>query len=136
MHPLNAISGSILDAAIRVHRSLGPGLLESVYEAVLAYELRERGHHVQTQVPIPVVWNDVRLEAGFRADLIVDHHVIVEIKSVESLAPVHAKQVITYLRLAEKRLGLLINFNVDLLRDGVHRIVNNFDDTTHPTPAA
>lgn len=136
MHPLNAISGSILDAAIRVHRSLGPGLLESVYEAVLAYELLERGHHVQTQVPIPVVWNDVRLEAGFRADLIVDHHVIVEIKSVESLAPVHAKQVITYLRLAEKRLGLLINFNVDLLKDGVHRIVNNFDDTTHPTPTS
>jgi GxxExxY protein len=136
MHPLNAISGSILDAAIRVHRSLGPGLLESVYEAVLAYELRERGHHVQTQVPIPVVWNDVRLEAGFRADLIVDHLVIVEIKSVEALAPVHAKQVITYLRLADKRLGLLINFNVDLLKDGVHRIVNNFDDAAHPSHTA
>lgn len=124
---INRISGVVLDAAIKVHNGLGPGLLESVYETVLAYELRKRGHEVRTQVPIPVIWEDVHLEAGFRADLMVDEAVVVEIKSVEAVAPVHKKQVLTYLRLADKRVGLLINFNVDLLKEGLTRIVNRLE---------
>jgi len=121
----NEISGVILDAAMKVHRTLGPGLLESVYEAVLAHELERRGLHVLRQVPIPIIYDDVHLGEGFRADLIVEGKVIVELKSIEQLAPVHKKQVLTYLRLCGKHLGLLINFNVDLLKDGFHRIVDN-----------
>jgi GxxExxY protein len=99
-------------------------LLESVYEAVLAAELERRGLRVKRQQPIPVVYEDVRLDIGFRADLIVEDKVIVEIKSVESIAPVHHKQVLTYLKVADKRLGLLINFNVDLIKEGIKRVVN------------
>lgn len=121
----NQISQIILDSAIKIHRALGPGLLESVYEAALTYELRQRGLSVITQQAIPVVYENVKLEIGFRADLIVDNKVIVEIKSVEAIAPVHQKQVLTYLRLADRRLGLLINFNVEILKHGYHRVVNN-----------
>ncbi len=120
----NEIAKQIVDAAYKIHTTLGPGLFESVYETVMVQELTNRGLQVARQQAIPVVWENVHLEAGFRADLIVENKVIVEIKSVESLAPVHKKQLLTYLRLADKRLGLLINFDTELIRDGIARIVN------------
>lgn len=120
----NEIARQIVDAAFKVHIRLGPGLLESVYEAVLAYELEKRGLNVQRQEPIRVVYEKVELEVGFRADLIVNQKVIVELKSVEQVAPVHKKQLLTYLRLADKRLGLLINFGAELMKDGISRVVN------------
>lgn len=124
----NQVTGAIVDTAIYIHRRLGPGLLESVYRKVLAYELRKRGFDVSEEQPIPVVWEDVRLELGFRADLIVNNMVIIETKSVEAVAPVHKKQLLTYLRILDKRVGLLINFNVELLKDGVSRVVNNLPE--------
>ena len=127
----NAIAKEIVDAAFRIHTTLGPGLLESVYDAVLAFELDRRGLRTVRQQPIPVVYETVRIDTGFRADLIVEDKVIVEIKSVEVLAPVHKKQLLTYLRLADKRLGLLINFQVALIKDGIHRIVNGLEEETH-----
>lgn len=122
---LNFISGAIVDAAVHVHCRLGPGLLESVYESVLAYELQKRGLKVERQVPVLVVYDKLRFEEGFRADLIVDDLVIVELKSVETIAPVHSKQLMTYLKLMDRRLGLLINFGAPLLKDGIRRIANN-----------
>jgi GxxExxY protein len=127
----NAIAREIVDAAFRVHTTLGPGLLESVYDTVLAYELERRGLRVVRQQPIPVVYEDVRIAAGFRADLVVEDKVIVEVKSVENLVPVHKKQLLTYLRLADKRLGLLINFHVVLIKDGISRVVNGLEDDFH-----
>src|ERR1041384_3073589 len=122
----NAIVKEIVDAAFHIHTTLGPGLLESVYDAVLAYELARRGLRTIRQQPIPVIYENVRIDAGFRADLIgEDNEVIVEIKSVEILAPVHRKQLLTYLRLADKRLGLLINFHVALIKDGITRVVRS-----------
>jgi GxxExxY protein len=120
----NLIAKEIVDAAYCIHTTLGPGLLESVYEAVLSFELVDRGFHVVREQPIPIIYKDVRIEHGFRADLIVEDKVIVEIKSIELIAPVHKKQLLTYLKLADKRLGLLINFNVALIKDGITRIVN------------
>ena len=120
----NEISRQIVDAAFRIHTSLGPGLLESVYEAVMAPELTRRGLYTERQQALPLVWENIHLEAGFRVDLMVEKKVIVEIKSVEAIAPVHRKQLLTYLRLANKRLGILINFNVDLTKDGIARVVN------------
>ncbi|MDJ0795733.1 MAG: GxxExxY protein [Calothrix sp. MO_167.B12] len=120
----NEIAREIVDAAYKVHTTLGPGLLESVYEAAIEYELRKRGLWVVRQVPIPVIYEEVRLEEGFRADLIVEDKVIVELKSVEAVHPVHKKQLLTYLRLADKKLGLLINFGASLIKDGISRIVN------------
>ena len=113
----NEISKQIVDSAYRIHTALGPGLLESVYEAVLAHELEERGLISVRQQSFPVVYKGVQLETAFRADLIVEDKVIVEIKSIEAVAQVHKKQLLTYLRLADKRLGLLINFNVALIKD-------------------
>lgn len=104
---------------------MGPGLLESVYETALAYELRKEGFDIQTQVGVPVVYEDIEMEQGFRMDLLVNNKVIVEIKSVEILLDVHYKQLLTYLKLSDKKLGLLINFNVSLLKDSITRIVNN-----------
>ncbi len=124
----NDLTGEIIAASIEIHRELGPGLLESVYREVLARELRARGLRVEAEVEVPIDWKGVRLDIGFRADLIVDDLVIVELKSVESLAPVHKKQLLTYLRVADKRVGLLINFGAFLLKQGIHRIVNDFDD--------
>ena len=121
----NEIAKIIVDCAFKIHNVLGPGLLESVYQAALAFELRKRGLQVQTEHPIPVVYEEVRLELGFRADLLVESKVIVEIKSIEALAPVHGKVLLTYLRLADKRLGILINFNVELIKNGIRRVVNN-----------
>lgn len=125
MKDINIISGQIVDAAMHVHTRLGPGLLESVYERVLAYELEKRGLKVERQVSIPLRYDDLSFEEGFRADLIVDDDVLVELKSVEALAPVHSKQVLTYLKLTNLRLGLLINFGAPLLKDGIKRIANN-----------
>jgi len=124
----NEITGIIIDTSIDIHRRLGPGLLESVYQAILAYELRKHGLKVETEVPIPVVWEKVKLDIGFRADLIVESVVIVELKSIEALAAVHKKILLTYLRLADKRLGLLVNFGTELLKDGIHRVVNNLEE--------
>jgi GxxExxY protein len=124
----NEIAAVIVDAAFKIHTTLGPGLLESVYEAVLAHELRKRGLSVQRQVPIPVVWEEVHLEEGFRADLIVNGKVLIELKSIEAIAAVHKKQLLTYLRLTQKRLGLLINFNVELIKQGITRVVNGLRD--------
>ncbi|MGI9035318.1 MAG: GxxExxY protein [Pyrinomonadaceae bacterium] len=121
----NEVSKIIVDCAFRIHTTLGPGLLESVYEAVLAYELEKRGCKIVRQQAIPVIYETVQLEVGFRADLIVSNNVIVEIKSIESISPVHLKQLRTYLRLTDKKLGLLINFNVELVKDGIRRVVNN-----------
>lgn len=120
----NEISKEIVDAAYKIHTKLGPGLFESVYEAVLTYELTRRGLVVVRQEPIPVVYEGVSLEEGFRADLIVENKVIIEIKSLEAVHPVHKKQLLTYLRLANKRLGLLINFGEALIKDGITRLVN------------
>ena len=120
----NEIARQIVDAAYKIHTTLGPGLFESVYEAVMAQELSKRGLQFVRQQPLPVVWENLHLEAGFRADLIVEDKVIVEIKSVDAIAPVHRKQLLTYLRLANKRLGILINFDVDLIQDGIARVVN------------
>jgi len=117
-----------VDAAYHVHTSLGPGLLESVYEMVLAYELEKRALRVVRQQPVPIVYQGTRIEMGFRADLIVEDLVIVEIKSVEVVAPVHKKQLLPHLRLADKRLGLLISFNVALIKEGITRIANGMPD--------
>jgi len=130
----NAIAKEIVDAAFRIHTTLGPGLLESVYDSVLAYELGRRGLRTVRQQAIPVIYESVRIDAGFRADLIVEDKVIVEVKSVELLAPVHKKQLLTYLRLADKRLGLLINFQVALIKDGITRIVNGLEEDSHAKP--
>jgi len=121
----NEISYQIIGASIKLHKALGPGLLESVYEAALAYDLKKLGLNVVTQVPMPLVYKEVKQDVGFRLDLLVENKVIVEIKSLENLAPVHFAQTLTYLKLAEKKLALLINFNTKTLKDGIHRIVNN-----------
>ena len=118
----NEITGSIIDAAIDIHRRLGPGLLESVYRVILAHELRKRGFKVQTEVGIPVHWDGVKLSLGFRADLIV------ELKSVEKTAPVHRKQVLTYLKVSGLTIGLLMNFGEELMKDGIFRLVNRHRD--------
>ena len=120
----NEIATIVVDAAYHIHKQLGPGLLESVYEAALFYELKQRGLHVTRQQTIPIQWGDVKLDEAFRADFIVENKLIIELKSVEQLAPVHKKQVLTYLRLADMRLGLLINFGALLFKDGTHRIAN------------
>jgi GxxExxY protein len=124
----NQIATIIVDCAFKTHTMYGPGLLESVYQAVMVHELSKRGLIVETERPIPVYHESVKLDIGFRADLIVGNKVIVEIKSIEALAPVHRKQVETYLRLADKRLGLLINFIVELIKDGIRRVVNNLPE--------
>lgn len=113
----------VVDAAIAVHRVLGPGLLESAYEACLVHELDKRGRSVLRQVGLPIVYEAIKLEAGYRIDLIVDGSVIVEVKSVDAIAPIHEAQLLTYLRLSERRLGLLINFNVVLLKQGIKRMI-------------
>lgn len=130
----NAIAKEIVDAAFPIHMALGPGLLESVYDAVLAYELGRRGLRTVRQQPIPVIYAAIRIDTGFRADLVVEDKVIVEVKSVEILAPVHKQQLLTYLRLADKRLGLLINFHVALIKDGITRIVNGLEEESHAKP--
>jgi GxxExxY protein len=120
----NDISFAIRGAAFKVHTELGPGLLESVYESALAYELRQEGFDVLTQLGLPVVYKEIEMEQGFRMDLLVNQKVIVEVKSVDALFDIHHKQLLTYLKLSEKKLGLLINFNSVRLKDSIIRIVN------------
>jgi len=124
----NQIATVIVDAALKIHKTLGPGLLESVYQATLNFELERRGLRVVQQLAFPVCYEGVKLDLGFRADLVVADKVVIEIKSVEALAPVHRKQLETYLRLMDKQLGLLINFNVELMRDGIQRVVNRLQE--------
>ena len=124
----NQIAKTAVDAAIAVHRELGPGLLESVYEAVLAHELRERGLAVRTQVPVPVEYKGLRFEQGFRADVIVNDKLILELKSIESVTNAHKKQLLTYLRLTGMKLGLLLNFGEALMKNGITRTANGLED--------
>ena len=125
MKPENKISYDIRGAIFKVYDNLGPGLLESVYELALSFELQKIGRNVKRQIAIPLIYEDIEMDMGFRIDLLVDDLVIVEIKSVENLAPVHFKQLLTYLRLTELKLGLLVNFNTDALEKNIIRIVNN-----------
>jgi GxxExxY protein len=124
----NEISKVVVDAAFKIHVALGPGLLESVYDVILAYELRKRGLNVDRQRKLPLQWEDITFDEGFRLDIIVEEKVIIEVKSVETLAPVHKKQLLTYLKLTDKRLGLLINFGAPVIKDGIVRLVNNLQE--------
>ena len=126
---LDQITDSIIGAAIEVHRALGPGLLESAYEACLAFEIAERGLKIEQQKPLPVIYREVKLDCGYRLDILVENAVVVEIKVVERLAPIHKAQLLSYLRLSGCKVGLLINFNVKVLKDGIVRVVNNFPDS-------
>jgi len=124
----NEIAQQIVDAAFKIHNTLGPGLFESVYQAILVYELQNRGLKVEAEKGVPVIYESIKIDVGFRADLIVEDKVIVELKSIEQTTPVHKKQLLTYLRLADKRLGLLINFGSSLIKNGITRIVNGLDE--------
>ena len=121
----NELATIIVDCSFHIHVKLGPGLLESVYEEVLFYELTKQGLKVERQKSLPVIWDNLKLNLGFRTDLIVENKVIIEIKSVEEIHPVHPKQLLTYLKLTKLKLGLLINFNSPLIKTGITRIVNN-----------
>jgi len=121
----NEISYKIIGAAIEIHKTIGPGLLESAYENALAYELREMGFDVVQQKAMPFIYKEVRQDIGYRIDLMINNKVIIEVKSVENVAPVHFSQTLTYLRLSNLKLALLINFNTKILKEGIHRIVNN-----------
>lgn len=121
---LDEISGQVIGAAIAVHRELGPGLLESAYEACLVHELRQQGVQIEQQIPQPVFYKGLQLECGYRLDLLVENRVIVELKAVETLLPIHEAQLLTYLKLRQLRLGLLINFNVPTLKNGIKRLLN------------
>ncbi len=120
----NDVTGNIIDCCIKIHRMLGPGLLESVYEEVLAYELKKKGLLCERQVEVPVFYDELKMDLGFRADIIVEGKVIIELKSIESVLPVHKKQLLTYLKLSKKKVGLLINFNEELIKNGITRIAN------------
>ena len=124
----NKIAKLVVDAAYHVHTKLGPGLLESVYEVVLAHEIEKRGLAVERQVSIPIQYDGLVFDEGFRSDIVVEDSVILELKSIESVAPVHKKQLLTYLRLADKKLGLLLNFGAPLIKKGIFRIVNNLEE--------
>ena len=126
---LDRITGTVINCAIEVHRALGPGLLESAYEACLAFELVEQGLKIERQKPLPVVYRDVELDCGYRLDIFVEESVIVEIKVVDHIAPIHKAQLLSYLKLSECKVGLLINFNVNVLKSGVIRMVNKFPDS-------
>jgi GxxExxY protein len=120
----NELAKIVVDSCLKIHKTLGPGLLESVYEEALIYELKKLGVPAEQQAGIPVTYEDVKMDIGFRADVLVENKLIVELKSIESILPIHKKKLLTYLRLANMKLGLLVNFNVDLIKDGVFRIAN------------
>ena len=124
----NEIDKEAVDAAYQIHTRLGPGLFETVYEVILAHELKQRRLQVTRQQPIPIKYDSITFDEGFRADLIVENKVIVELKSIETISRVHKKQLLTYLRLADKRLGLLINFGEELIKDGISRVVNQLEE--------
>ena len=130
MRDLNRITSEIIGCAIKVHRRLGPGLLESAYQICLEYELKKLGYQVEREKPVPLIYDDVKLDCGFRADLLVDGFVLVECKAKETLHPVDKAQLLSHLRLLNLQIGLLINFHEVVVRDGIHRIVNNY----HPEP--
>lgn len=119
----NDITEEIIGAAIEVHKQLGPGLLESAYEECLAYEFKQKGFEVERQVPVPVVYKEIKLEYGYRIDILVNKKVLIELKSIDALAPVHEAQVLTYMKFADIKIGLLINFNVSVLKQGLKRYV-------------
>lgn len=123
---LNEITGKIIELSIKVHKSLGPGMLEGAYEICLTHELVKHGFKVERQKKLPIVYDGIRLDAGYRLDLLVNDAVIVEVKAVERIHPVHEAQLLSYLRMTDVKLGLVINFNMKMLRDGVKRVVNNF----------
>jgi GxxExxY protein len=123
------VTGQIIGAAVRVHRALGPGLLESAYEACLVFELRDVGLNVEQQKPLPVVYRGVKLDCGYRLDLVIEGLVVVEIKAVERLTTVHTAQVLSYLKLSRHKVGLLINFHVQMLKNGIRRVVNEYPDS-------
>lgn len=128
---IEAIGKQIVDSAVKVHRALGPGLLESAYQYCLAYELRKRGLQVETEVLQPVFYDGQRLDVGYRLDMLVENAVIIENKAVEALLPIHEAQLLTYLRLRDCRLGYLINWNVPLIKNGIRRMVNNLQEIHH-----
>jgi GxxExxY protein len=132
MHELDDITGAIIDEAIKIHKELGPGLLESVYEVVLARALERRGLRVERQKPVRFEYDGMIFEEGFRVDLLVEDMVVVELKSIETLHPVHGKQLLTYLRLMNLPVGLLINFGESTLKEGLHRVVNNLSPSASP----
>lgn len=125
MQEIDVVSGDVVDCAIHIHRELGPGLLESVYETVLTAALARRGYKVDRQMPVDIRFDGMHFEAAFRVDLLVDDRLVVEIKSVEKLTGAHAKQLLTYLRLLEQPVGLLLNFSGETMKEGIRRLVNN-----------
>ena len=133
---LDLITRRIIGAAIEAHKGLGPGLLESAYETCLAFELRQRGFKVEQQLPLPVVYKNVRLDCGYRLDMVVEDSVILEVKAVHELAPIHDAQLLSYLRLSGKSVGLIINFHVRVLKDGLKRVVNEFPDSAFSATSA
>lgn len=133
---LDQISRRIIGAAIEVHRHLGPGLLESAYQSCLAFELKQLGLKIEEQKSLPVIYKQVQLDCGYRLDLIVEDEVIVEVKAIEKLLPIHEAQLLSYLRLAKKRVGLLMNFHVPVLKNRLKRIVNEFPDAAMKPPSA
>jgi len=124
----NEIAKIVVDAAFQIHKELGPGLLESVYGVVLARDLKKRGLAVDRQRPVPIHYDGVKFDEGFRADIVVQDKLLIELKSVEEIAPVHKKQLLTYLRLTDKRLGLLINFGSSMIKNGIFRVVNGLEE--------
>ena len=132
MRDIDEISGDVLDVALRLHRDLGPGLLESVYEALLAARLEQIGYIVARQRPIDIEFEGIRFQGAFRIDLMIDDRLLIEVKSVERLSPVHGKQLLTYLRLTKQPVGLLINFGGETLKEGVRRIVNDYRPSASP----
>jgi iron complex transport system substrate-binding protein len=133
---MNFITGKVIECAIDIHRNLGPGLLESVYEAILEKKLTQGGFSVLRQVVVPIRYEEMFFDEGFRADLIINNLVCIELKSVEVLAPVHSKQLLTYLKLLDLEVGLLINFGAPTIKEGLHRIVNGFKDLSSPRLSA
>lgn len=134
MQDIDRISGDVVDVAIAIHRQLGPGLLESVYEAILAGKLSALGYVVARQVPVEIEYDGMQFENAFRIDLLIDGRLILEIKSLERLAPVHAKQLLTYLRLMKQPVGLLLNFGGETMKEGVRRLVNNYNPSAISAP--
>lgn len=121
----NELSGMVVEEAIYIHRSVGPGMLESVYAQCLDYRLAKRGLNIKTEVPVPLIFEEVKLECGYRADLVIERKVVIEIKSIEMITPIHLAQTLTYLRFLHVKLGMVLNFNAVLMKDGIRRVVNN-----------
>jgi len=131
---INTITGEVIRISMEIHKNLGPGLFETVYELILARKLQDLGLDVARQVPVPIIYEDLRFEEGFRADIMINRRVCLELKSVETLAPVHSKQLLTYLKLLNLEVGLLINFGAPILKEGLHRIVNQYQGSLPSAP--